>query len=63
MLSQRSERRSNIELGSACDAYVKMRKMKADEFLDKRKHLLTSRWNSGSVWTLIESIKDDVDGL
>ena len=41
MMSQRSECRSNIELGSASDAYMKMRKMKVDELLDKRKHLFT----------------------
>ena len=62
MLSQRSKRCSNIKLGSACDAYVKMRKMKADELLDQGKNLFTSRRNSGPVWTLIEGVKDDVNG-
>ena len=54
MLSQRSKRCSDIELGSASDAYVKMRKMKADELLDQGKNLFTSRRNSGPVWALIE---------
>ena len=63
MMSQRSERRSNIELESACDAYMKVWKMKADEPLDKLKNLFTSRWNSRPVWTLVESVKDNENGL
>ena len=63
MMSQRSECRSNIELGSAHDAYMKVWKMKADEPLDKLQNLFTSRWNSGPVWTLIKSVKDNVSGL
>jgi hypothetical protein len=42
---------------------MKVLKLKVDELFDKREYLFTRRWNSRPVWTLIERVKDDVNGL
>jgi len=42
---------------------MKIWKMKFNELLDKRKDLFTRRWNSRPVWTLVERVQDNVNGL
>ena len=63
MMCQRRECSSNIEFRSAGDAYMEMRKMKVNEFLDECKNLFTRRWDSRPVWTLVKGVKDDVNRL
>src|SRR5580658_5040024 len=53
---------SYIDLGAAPDTYMKIWKAKVDEFLQKLKHPLASRWNLRCYRRLIECVHDEVDG-
>jgi hypothetical protein len=60
MMCQRCKSSSDIELRLAGDTDMKMQEMKVDKLLDKCKNLFTRRWDSRPVWTLVESVKDNV---
>ena len=51
----------NVELGTAGDADMKMWEAKVSEVLYKRKDLSTRRRDTRRVWTLVESVQDDVN--
>ena len=62
-MRQRCKSSSDIELWSASDADMEMRKVKVNELLDKRKDLFTRRWNPRPIWALVERVQDDVNRL
>ena len=53
---------SYIDLRATCDTYMYVGKMEANKVLNKTKHLFSWSWHARIVWTLVESVNDDVDG-
>jgi hypothetical protein len=51
-----------VDLGSTCDAYVEVWEAQGDEIIDKIKNFFSSTWHAEIVRTLIECIKNEING-
>ena len=52
--------RLDIDLRATCNAYVQIRKVETNQFIDKLKDLFPGRWNARVVGALVESVQNDV---
>jgi hypothetical protein len=52
---------SYIDFRATGDTYTYVAKTEANKILNKTKDLFSWSWHAGIVWTLVESINDNVD--
>ena len=59
MKCQRLEDSSDVDLGAAGHANVKVLQANVNKFLHKLENLITRGWKSGRVWTFVERIENN----